>query len=346
LVAKDRDPIRFKRDLPMNKITIFNTFKMPKLALLLLTITLMSTSAHSNQKPLTSVQIKSLMDETFNVMQRNYIQPEIVPDLVKLFTSKLKLGQYSYLQSVDEFAEVVGRDLRIVTGDSHLSLFTVKPDEEITHILSHQNGKLTYNFAFEEIKYLYGNIGYLKFNKFHSDERATDVVDAAFNFLKQSDGIILDLRDTIGGSPWLVQYMLGYFFSKETPLWDVLGINDKLVESISVTEEVQHHDFENEFPVWILTSHNSASATELFAGVMQASSKAVIVGDVTAGAGFYVGVRQITDELVFRISLSKPVITANQKNWEKTGIIPDLKVPSLDALSYAHALSLKINLTK
>jgi hypothetical protein len=30
----------------------------------------------------------------------------------------------------------------------------------------------------------------------------------------------------------------------------------------------------------------------------------------------------------------------------KIGIIPDLKVPGLDALSYAHALSLKIDLTK
>jgi hypothetical protein len=59
---------------------------------------------------------------------------------------------------------------------------------------------------------------------------------------------------------------------------------------------------------------------------------------------FYPGVRQATDNLLFRISLSKPVITANQQSREKVGIIPALKVPCLDALLHAHALSLKINL--
>lgn len=330
----------------MEKISIISVFKMRFWALFLVTILLISISAKANQKFLTTEQASNLIDETFKVMQKNYIQPEVVPDVLELFKSRLALGRYSHFLSVDEFAETIGRDLRAATGDRHLSLFTVKPDEEITQVISHPQGKLTYNFAFEEIKYLHGNIGYLKFNKFHPDERARDVVDAAFSFLKQSDGIIIDLRETIGGSPWLVQYMLSYFFTRNIPLWDVLDVEGKTIDSISATDEVRHQRFQSKFPVWILTSNMSASATELFAGVMQANSKAVIVGEVTAGAGFYVGVRQITDELVFRISLSKPVITVNQQNWEKIGIIPDLKVPSLDALGYAHALSLKINLDR
>lgn len=325
----------------MKKTTIINIFKIPKLVFIF--FTLISISVQANQKSLTSEQIKSLMEQTLSVMQEHYIQPDIVPELVELFTSRIILGQYSHLDSIDEFADVVGRDLRAVTQDKHLSLFTVKPDEDITHILPHQNGKLTYNFAFEEVKYLHGNIGYLKFNKFHPDPRARDTVDAAFGFLKQSDGIIIDLRDTIGGSPWLAQYILSYFLEKDTPLWHVLDVDGEIIDAITVTDEVRHRAFLNEFPAWILTSRNSASATELFTGVMQANAKAVVVGDVTSGAGFYVGVRPITDELIFRISLSKPVITANQQNWEKTGIVPNLQVPSLDALAYAHELSLKIN---
>jgi C-terminal processing protease CtpA/Prc len=219
-------------------------------------------------------------------------------------------------------------------------LYVVEPDEEITHVLTHQQGKLTYNYAFEEIKYLHGNIGYLKFNKFHPSPEAFEVVDAAFAFLKLSDGLILDMRDTIGGSPLLAQYMLSHFLPKGASLWEVLDAEDNIIDMVSVIDTVSHQAFLEDFPVWILTSHNTASASELFAGIMQANSKAIIVGDVTAGAGYYAGVRQITDDLVFRISLSKPVISVNKKNWEKSGIEPDVNVPSLDAFDRARFMSL------
>ena len=102
-----------------------------------------------------------------------------------------------------------------------------------------------------------------------------------------------------------------------------------------VTEHSSHTKFHTNYPVWILTSRHSASATELFSGVLQANSKAKIIGETTSGAGFYVGVRQITAELVFRISLSKIVISASQKSWEKTGLTPSVEVPAIDAMEQA-----------
>ncbi len=290
---------------------------------------------HANEKTLTKEVVRGLIDQTFVVMQQNYIEPDVVKGLKEIILSRLALNMYANLASLDDYASVIGHDIRQITGDKHLSLYTIKSSQKITHIQSHTEGKLTYNYAFEEISYLHGNIGYLKFNKFHPDENAKNVVDAAFEFLKNSDGMIIDLRDTIGGSPYLAQYILGYFFPAQTPLWEQYNKNNQKTSSTIVIKHTGHTKFHRDYPVSILTSKISASATELFTGVMQANDKAIVVGATTAGAGFYVGVRQITPELVFRISLSKPIITANQLNWEKIGIIPDIEVPAMDALSYA-----------
>lgn len=313
------------------------------IVLLLLLISLLSNSelSRADENNLSPEHIRQLMTKTFDIMQDNYVEPEVVPELKQLFLNKLELGQYDSLTSLDDFAHVLGEDLRAVTGDNHLSLYTVNPNEEITHILTHKEGKLTNNYGFEEVRYLSGNIGYLKFNKFSPDKQARDVVDAAFNFLEQSDGIIIDLRDTVGGSPDLVQYMLSYFLSDETPLWYVLNSKSEKTAEISASNTAAHQGFRGDFPIWILTSRNTASASEIFAGVLQANSKAVLVGETTASAGFYVGVRRITDMLAFRISLFKPIITATGNNWERTGIIPDIEAPAMDALDRAHELSAK-----
>lgn len=290
-------------------------------------------------QPLPKSELSTLIHDTFKVMKKHYIEPSIVANTEQFILEKLKQGQYASIHSIEDFANVIGSDIRHITGDSHLSLFTINDNEQVTHILSHKTGKLTYNHAFEEIRYLDGNIGYLKFNKFHPDEKARETVDAAFDFLKQSNGMIIDLRDTVGGSPYLVQYILGYFFPVNTPLWEVLDRSDNSFDSIQVIEHAGHKRFHSDYPIWILTSHNSASATELFLGVMQANGKATLIGEVTSGAGFYVGVKKITSELVFRISLSKPVISANQQNWEKKGITPDIQVEAMDALNYAQRLT-------
>ena len=322
----------------MNKKTKTRELLIMICCLILTILSVATVQAQTGEEKLPKNEVRDLIDKTFVVMQNNYIEPLVVQNLKEIIISRLENDKYSNLHSLDDYADVVGRDIRNFSGDKHLSLYTVEPSEEVTHILQHSEGKLTYNYAFEEVRYLHGNIGYLKFNKFHPDENTTQVVDAAFEFLKSSDGMIIDLRDTVGGSPYLAQYILGYFFPLKTPLWEIYDKNNKQIVSITIDEQVGHKKFQDDYPVWILTSRNSASATELFTGVMQATSKAKVIGETTAGAGFYVGVQEITAELIFRISLSKPVISANQKNWEKTGITPNIEVPAMDAMAYARKI--------
>lgn len=311
------------------QITLIKLFKT---AVLLCSILLFQLQAA--EKTLDKNDVNELIDKTMHVMHQNYIDSSTLPNIEQSIKLNFEIGKYSKLNTLDEFAKTIGDDIRVIADDDHLSMFTVNPSDEITHVIKHSEGKLTYNYAFEELRYLHGNIGYLKFNKFHPSDKARDTVDASFSFLKNSTALVIDLRDAVGGSPKLVQYILSHFFPKGTALWEVHNKNNEVTEMINAVDVTAGAHFQSDYPVWILVSRNSASSAELFAGVLQANKRAVVVGEVTAGAGFYVGVRNITPELVFRISVLKPIFSVNKKGWEKVGIIPDIKVPAIDAMAY------------
>ena len=291
-------------------------------------------------EPLSRREKAELIERTLAVFKENYIDTKAIARVTELIRLQHENGKYRAVSTLNDFAEVIGNDFKLFADDLHLSLSVKRADEPVTHILSEQRGKLTYNKAFETVSYLHGNTGYLKFNKFYSTDDARDVADAAFAFLKNSGGLIIDMRDTVGGSPYLAQYMLSYFVSPKTPLWSVRSRDQSISQQADALDSPKHNRFQANYPVWILTSQQTASASELFAGVMQAQGKAVLVGEQTAGAGFYVGARKITEQLVFRISLSKPVLAVTNTNWEKSGLTPDVVSESVDALDVAIALSL------
>ena len=290
--------------------------------------------------PLSRHDKAELIEQTLAVFEENYIDTKAITRVTELIRLQHENGKYRAISTLSEFADVVGNDLKFFADDLHLSLKVKRADEPVTHILSEQQGKLTYNRAFETVSYLHGNTGYLKFNKFYSADDARDVADAAFAFLKNSDGLIIDMRDTVGGSPYLAQHMLSYFVSPKTPLWSVRGRDQSVSQRATALASPEHTRFQSDYPVWILTSQQTASASELFAGVMQTQGKAVLVGEQTAGAGFYVGARKVTEKLIFRISLSKPILAVTNTNWEKSGLTPDVATERVDALDVAIALSL------
>ncbi|GEA12187.1 S41 family peptidase [Alteromonas sp. KUL49] len=303
-----------------------------------------SASSHPQQPaPVdSSINVTSLVAQTLDVFEQHYIDQTATQSVINAVNERLDNGRYNNINTLSEFAETVGRDIRNISGDLHLSLMVQDPEAPLTHILPTAPGRLTYNHAFEQVKYLYGNLGYLKFNKFHPDEDALNTADIAMQFLQHADGLIIDLRDTIGGSPYLVQHMLSYFFAPETPLWSIEYGDTLATDVITIDTQPAHKHFRQNTPLWILTSSTTASASELFAGVLQAQGKATLVGSKTAGAGYYVGVRPITDTLTFRISLAKPVLATSNFNWEQVGLNPDIPVDAVDALDAAFSLAQSI----
>jgi hypothetical protein len=90
--------------------------------------------------------------------------------------------------------------------------------------------------------------------------------------------------------------------------------------------------------VWLLTSHNTASAAEMAVAALQQAGRVTVIGEQTAGEMLSQTMFDLTGDL----QLSLPIATyiANQYGpIEGHGLVPDVSVPANQALPHALTLA-------
>ena len=174
--------------------------------------------------------------------------------------------------------------------------------------------------------------GYIRFTQWTLPVTA-DVL-AAIEALKDTPGLVIDLRGNPGGSAHAVNLVLRRFFPHKTELGTTLTRTGQpislffgTVEIIKLRNSVPGDKDAYTKPVVVLVNSGSASASELFSSTMQATGRAAIVGQPSCGCllGFlgYArvpgGAELAYSEVGFRLP--------NEKRIEGEGVIPDLMVP-------------------
>jgi carboxyl-terminal processing protease len=174
--------------------------------------------------------------------------------------------------------------------------------------------------------------GYLRLTQWSLGVRSRMI--SGLEELEETPGIIIDLRGNPGGAVQTVDRLLAQFFDKPTELARTTTRTGKpisvlfgAVEIIKLKNTVEGDPQAYKGPVAILVNSQSASASELFAGTMQAAGRAVVIGQPTCGCllGFlgyaYVpgGAELAYSEVGFVLS--------NGKRIEGEGVIPDHTVP-------------------
>jgi C-terminal processing protease CtpA/Prc len=159
-------------------------------------------------------------------------------------------------------------------------------------------------------------------------EVAVPDVDKAVGKAMKSKTLIIDLRDNSGGYADTLKAMLGHFVDHEIKLGDRVMRKDTKPEMIKPRSPLYTGN------VIILVDHNSASASELFARVLQLEHKGKVMGDRSAGAvmeakdfGESIG----TDYKVeYGLSItSANILMADGKSLENAGVVPDeLMIPT------------------
>ena len=129
---------------------------------------------------------------------------------------------------------------------------------------------------FFEAKRPESNIGYVAFNVWipKQAERARDAIREMMDL----KGIIIDLRGNAGGQGNLVNTLGGILFSEPTSL----GTTKTRFGSGKFIVQPQKKIYEGK--IVILTDRGTGSTSEIFAGGMQDSGRATIIGERTAGA--------------------------------------------------------------
>jgi C-terminal processing protease CtpA/Prc len=185
-----------------------------------------------------------------------------------------------------------------------------------------------------------GNVGYIKFNAFVDTELGADTVASAMNFVGNTDFLIFDLRDNGGGDPAMVKLICSYLFGdKSVHLNDLYWRKGDKTEEFWTLPNVPGKKFLDK-DVYILTSNRTFSGGEEFTYNLKNLKRATIIGETTGGGAHPGGFERLSDHFGAFIPIGRAISPITKTNWEGTGVEPDIKVPSDQALKTAFLLAL------
>jgi C-terminal processing protease CtpA/Prc len=168
-----------------------------------------------------------------------------------------------------------------------------------------------------------GNTSYWKMPSFGINP---DSVDGFMNNVKNSENLILDLRDNGGGLVVTLEQLAGYFVDKDTKIADLKGRKEMKPQMAKTKGNNVYKG-----KLIVLINSNSGSASEIFARFIQLEKRGVVMGDVSAGAVMQsIGVPMksnagIDTEIWYWMSMTNAdVIMSDGKSIEHVGVTPQL----------------------
>ncbi|MEM8887452.1 MAG: S41 family peptidase [Bacteroidota bacterium] len=172
-----------------------------------------------------------------------------------------------------------------------------------------------------------GNVGYLYLSEISDDPSFyEDLMPTVLDKLKDTKGIIIDIRDNNGGEDEGGRTLASFFASKEAPY---MISRYKIGEGPDDFEEDRlwtlspHDGVRYEKPVVLLTNRYSVSAAETFSFAMKSQEQLVHVGDTTTGAFSDAVTRQLPNGWLYSISVGD-YRDAENRSFESIGLAPDV----------------------
>jgi carboxyl-terminal processing protease len=166
-------------------------------------------------------------------------------------------------------------------------------------------------------------IGYIFLVTFMDSTVDEQVAQALKDMTSQAplDGLILDNRMNEGGSSSVFEPMLGYFLGGN------LGYFINLSEQHPLQIKVNDIKGSSQLPLVVLVGSGTASFGEIFAGILQDTGRAYVIGTTTDGHVEILWGYDFEDgsQLWLANETFRP-LNHPEANWKKTGIIPDLTI--------------------
>jgi hypothetical protein len=277
-------------------------------------------------------------------LAKYYIDPAVAKQMSDAIDAHEKAGDYNSITDGDAFAERLTKDMRAVSNDKHLGVsfspFKAPPRHEPTPEERARREKqlLHDNCGFRKLEILPGNIGYVKFDGFFPADVCAPTVVAAMNFVAHTDAVIFDVRQNGGGDPVMVSFIASYLFDHPTHVNDLYNRGEDETHQYWTAAYVPGDRIADQ-PVYVLTSKRTFSGAEEFTYDLKTQKRATIVGETTGGGAHPVSGHTVEDYFMIGVPWGRPINPVTKKDWEGTGVEPDVKVPADDALTTAEKLA-------
>lgn len=323
---------------------------------LIFNLSMTAQFCRAQNQPLTAEVKKQTIVDLSALLAERYAYKEIGQRLKELLQQNLKAGKYDAYDSPLEFSLAVTSDLRSLNSDRHLALdFSPQAQTANTNNPAQPQPPLTpeeqakrasqfnrqMNFGFKKVQFLNGNVGYLKLDYFDSYlDYSSPVADASLGFFKNSDALIVDLRENGGGSGQMVNYIAGFFFKERM----LAGTSYNRLTDQTTEEFITPQPKEKQLPemdLYILTSKATVSAAEALAYNLKYLKGAKVIGEQSAGAANPGRVTRLNNLFTAFIPNRHGMNIVTGTNWEGTGVPVDIVCPAEDALRVARIEALK-----
>jgi C-terminal processing protease CtpA/Prc len=265
--------------------------------------------------------------------EREYIFPDVGSEVAKTLRDHLGRGRYSDIESPIQLAERLTADIREVTHDVHVRVAYGSPDDVAPPHRATAYSELVRTAAFDRVERLDRNIGYLKVAVFSVPRVFEPRANEAMHLLADTDALILDVRGTPGGHAGSVAYLCSFFFDADKPVHLNSFFNRQGRQTKIWTRPVPERYLNK--PVYVLTSRTTGSGAEEFAYDMQAFSRAIIVGETTAGGAHTGTYRSVDVDFRVFVPTGRAENPVTGTNWERTGVRPDIAATADTALTVA-----------
>lgn len=275
-------------------------------------------------------------------LKKYYVDPDAAQKMAETLLAHQKAGDYGAMTDGEAFAALLTRQLRELSHDLHLEVVyspTPLPDPRAAptseRLARYRAAMEQDNCAFEEVKVLPHNIGYLKLNFFPDTSVCQATAVAAMASLNHADAIIFDLRDNRGGYPSMVMLMAAYLFDHPEYMYNP---RENTTERSWTRSPVPGNKLADK-PAYVLTSARTFSGAEHFSYNLKMLKRATLVGETTGGATDVGIFHRLDDHFGMGIPETRAINPYSEPDWAVTGVEPDVKVKAADALETAEKLA-------
>ena len=307
--------------------------------------------AAQERPPLTAVTPAgrdSLLTSVTATLEREYVRPGQVRGLAQAL--RRRAGAYP-LHDPAALADSVTADLQRHLGNAHVELAFVpggvrageRPGEEF--IRQQQALYRFHNFGFYRVERMGGNVGYLDLRVFADPAWDDGAARSAMEFLRRTDGLIIDLRENGGGEPAMAALLASFLLDDQPVPFSEVRYRNGTVERSATDPALWPRRYGSQKPIIILTSGETFSAAEAFARTLQRLGRATVLGDTTRGGGTPATTYPVGSHFRLSVPDGMPVDPATGGELGARGVAPDVVAPAADALGAAHRLVLERLLT-
>jgi hypothetical protein len=317
-----------------------------------------------------------------DLLETGYVIPDIGKRYAAMLRQKAAAGAYKNIAEPVELGQRLTADLLAVSSDRHLRVVPAamlgpndrpqprpadgaKPQPPAAPPRAPAGPRPPRRAPIEDAGWIAKDVAYIRFTEFPDDP---DIAAASDRFMREhasAKAVIVDCRYNGGGGVAQMNAILPYLFAKPAVL-----VQMEMVESIAKARgnpfaedafmrpasgaapgivRTEHYvmpkaDETRLFgaKVFYLTSARTASAEHL-ALAFKHTGRATLIGETTAGANHFGGFEPIGGGLAVFLPVGRTIDPATGKDWEGTGIVPDVAVaPTLalqEALKRAGAIS-------